>query len=148
MNETPMPIQIKEANKAVRSFFERAFAMRGLDDVRPQEGQMLHYIATHPGCSSMEITQARRCSKASVSESLGILVACGYIECAPSPEDRREKRLVITEKGKERECIASKIMEECEKQIMEGFSENERDNLRRYLTRVIENAERREDGRD
>lgn len=145
MSDTPIPILIKESLKAIRGSLEFAFQENGLDDLRPQDGHLLHYIADHPNCGATELQQLQCVSKSSVSFSLSLLAEKGFIEYLSSEEDRREKHIVITEKGILRNQKAKGVIADIERSFTRDMSQEEMENLRICLEKIIANAERRKE---
>lgn len=65
----------------------------------------------------------------------------GIIEARPDPEDRRYKRLFLTEKGGEMAEMVGEHIRENDRKLVQGMSPEEEDALRRLLCRVMENMQ-------
>ena len=139
------PLLLRETSKAMRAALDEEFQRSGLDDLRPQDGHLLHCIDLNPGCTSVGLAQLQCVSKSNISFSLNLLVEKGLIEFVCNEEDRREKRIILTEKGRQRQEAVSALFTRFEKRMMEGFFKEEEERLRSYLQRIINNAERRND---
>ena len=96
-------------------------------------------LYSRPGMSATGIQEALRLSKSTVSEALNHLVSLGLIEYVVNEENRREKKIVETEKGKRHQEQAWKVFSELEKEALEGLSEEELKTLRKTLNKMIEN---------
>ena len=142
--DSSVPRLIRESNKKIRALIEETFRENGLDDVRPQEGRMLWYIVEHPGLTSADICQCQCLAKSSVSESLAVLADKGLIEYSVNAENRREKIIVVTPLGALRQKKVNKVFDCISEKLTSGLSQREVEALKAGLSKIIENAERRD----
>ena len=143
MTSLATPILLRETSKTVRAALEQAFQEKGLDEIRPQDGHLLHCIDLNPGCTSVDLAALQCVSKSNISFSLNLLVEKGFIEFVSNEEDRREKRIILTEKGRRHQEAVGALFVDFEKEMLRGFTKAEEQSLRNYLKRIIDNAERR-----
>ncbi len=61
--------------------------------------RILYFIGRHPGCSVGELLKIMRVSKQYLHRPLRQLVEDGLVESRPDPEDKRVRRLRLTEAG-------------------------------------------------
>jgi len=61
--------------------------------------EYLLYIRMNPGVNQMELSRIRNAGKPGVTKALGILEKNGLITRRRDPEDRRNRRCFLTEKG-------------------------------------------------
>ena len=61
--------------------------------------RVLHFVNRHPGIRVADLLELLKITKQSLGRVLRKLVADGWIEQAPGPEDRRERRLSLTARG-------------------------------------------------
>lgn len=61
--------------------------------------RVLYFVGRNPGTTVSGLLRLLRITKQSLSRVLGQLVADGYIDQQPGNEDRRQRLLVLTEKG-------------------------------------------------
>lgn len=140
MQEAPLEILIQFAGKKTSQLAEERLAKAGLAKLHPPQGQILAILYSRPNMSASDIQETLRISKSTVSEALSGLVNLGLIEYVTSEEDRREKRIVETEKGKRHQEEAWKVFKQCEEDLKQGLSVEEVKILRKGLTTIIENA--------
>lgn len=140
MQEPPLEILIQFAAKKTSQMAEERLAKAGLAKLHPPQGQILAFLYSRPNMSAADIQDALRISKSTVSEALSGLVNLGLIEYVTSEEDRREKRIVETEKGKRHQEEAWKVFKRCEEDLRQGLSDEDVKTLRKALTKIIENA--------
>ena len=140
MQEPPLEILIQFAAKKTSQMAEERLAKAGLAKLHPPQGQILAFLYSRPNMSASDIQETLRISKSTVSEALSGLVSLGLIEYVTSEEDRREKRIVETEKGKRHQEEAWKVFKQCEQDIRQGLSDEEVEAFRRCLSTMIENT--------
>lgn len=102
---------------------------------------VLHYINRNNDrdVCQKDIEQMLELSHATVSGLITRLEAKGFIECVPGTSDRRYKRLCVTEKAR---CCDNRMhvsIEQTEKQLLDGFSEEDEAKLKEYLDRMLYN---------
>ncbi|MBQ3078036.1 MAG: MarR family transcriptional regulator [Clostridia bacterium] len=136
---------------------ERAHLLRGLHlkKTMPQHGlyfgqlPLLRYIARHDGCTGAEAAAALHVSTASVAVSTGRLQKAGLLLKQEDAQDRRIKRLHITEEGLRRATLCHRAFEELDRLAYEGLSPEEIATLSALLDRISANLARAlGDGRD
>ena len=142
--EIPTPILIKEASKKFHSAMEASFKDAGIDELRPLEGRILHYLVAHPGCSSGEICETLLLSKSSVSETLASLTEKGFTTYEVNNENRREKQIEVTPKGLAHQNKVDDIIQSLIERSFDGIDDEDIQRTRRALIRIIKNLERRE----
>ena len=140
MEEKPTLIYLKEAARAAHCFIGKTLQERGVDDLGPQAAHILFYLSKNKDASSGDLREAQGSSKASISEGLATLVDKGYIEYQSSERDRREKRIVLTEKGIEHQRRASEAIQSAITALLEGVPPEEEERLKTTLMHIIHNA--------
>ena len=63
----------------------------------------------------------------------------GLVTTTPSPDDRRNKILTLTEKGSEYNNIMKKLSKELQKKFYNGFSDEEIEEFGTFLKRIEQN---------
>ena len=111
-------------------------------DLTASQGRLMAYVA-HRGeqpTYARDVEQALRLTHPTVSGLLSRLEQKGFVELITDPNDRRSKRIVISEKGLAcHERMHETIMEN-ESRIVQGFTEEEKALLAQLLQRAIENV--------
>ena len=93
-----------------------------------------------PPCAR-DMETAYGLSHATVSGILSRLESKGFIEQTPDPHDRRVKRICLLEKGTACSESIRRHIEESEGIMAQGFSPEELEQFRAYLSRAISNLE-------
>ncbi len=140
MRDTPTTVLIQFAGKRLFQNLEDRFVREGLTKLHPPQGQILGLLYSRSDMSASDIQEALRISKSTVSGALSNLVELGLIEYVVSEEDRREKRIVETEKGKQYQEKAWGVLEAFRKEALKDIPEEQLETLRVVLEKVIENT--------
>ncbi len=93
------------------------------------------------GISQKEICEDINISKSTTSKMINKLVDEGYLRMEKDPDDRRVKRVYLTDKKYEIEDIVSEIESEVDDFLFKDFSQVDRERYIRYLHRIQENIE-------
>lgn len=123
-------------NRLHRMVLERQLNRTG---VYRSQHQLLLYIAHTPNASQKDIAKLHHVSTATVAVSLKKLEQGGYIKRVVDQKDNRFNQICITEKGMEIVDGSIRFFKQFEKQVFEGFSEEELAVLQEYLDRVSRN---------
>lgn len=109
-------------------------------DVTAAQGPILGYI-THrktPPCSR-DIEEEFHLSHPTVSGILNRLEKKGFLEFRTDPEDRRCKRIYLLEKGWQCDDLTRQTIRSTEKQMLQGFTQEEEALFAEFLQRAITN---------
>lgn len=107
-----------------------------------QQMKILHFLKKREGkteISQKDIQDYMKISHPTTVSILRLMQAKGFIKIATSDKDRRMKIVTLTG---QKEGFVKKVLigrEQMEKQLVNGLSERELDDLRRYLRRMYEN---------
>ncbi len=104
------------------------------------QGRIMGYIAhrSYAPCSR-DIEEEFHLSHPTVSGLLARLEKKGFIELRPDEKDRRCKRIYMLQKGRECTETMHRAIEENEERLVQGFSDEEKEQFRQFLTRAITN---------
>lgn len=109
-------------------------------DLTAAQGHVLGFI-THrktPPCAR-DIEEAFQLSHPTVSGILSRLEQKGFIETRPDELDRRCKRLYILQKGLEVDETMHQTIRLTEEQLVQGFTDEEKEQFTLLLQRAIDN---------
>lgn len=116
-----------------RTVLERQLNKTG---VYRSQHQFLMYIAENPNASQKEIAKMYRVTTATVAVSLKKLEQGGYISRAVDQQDNRCNQIRITEKGRAVVEASAGYFDQIDDAMFEGFSQEEMEQLQKYLNRV------------
>jgi len=94
------------------------------------------------GVSQDELAREHAVDKATAARAVASLEGAGYVLRRPDGDDRRIKRVVVTEKARRIEAELRQIRREWSEALTEGFTDDERDTLFDLLERMVANAAR------
>ena len=115
--------------------------MRQYDDPNLNNSyrHLLFHLAHQDGRTQLELARLTHLKPPTVSVSLAKLEAEGYVERVADPEDLRQTRVYLTEKGQEVDRRARIAIDEIESRVTECLSEAERAELLSLLVKLHDN---------
>lgn len=91
-----------------------------------------------PGMSVADIGRKVSSTRQAANEMLAGLERAGLIERRPHPRDRRVQQIFLTGPGRARLRAATPAVREVEDRLEAGFTKDERDLVRRWLSRMAD----------
>ena len=109
-------------------------------DLTPVQSRVVGYLAhrSEPPCAK-DVEEEFQLSHPTVSGILSRLEKKAFVEFRPDPADRRCKRIYVLEKGWEHIGQIRRIINENEDRIVDGFTEEEKQQFAAFLERAILN---------
>jgi DNA-binding MarR family transcriptional regulator len=135
--EMPMPALLAEARLAYVNAIRRAFAEAGFDDMPRAGARVIGRIAVG-GTNVNDVAAVYGVSKQAASQLVDSLVARGYVERAPDPEDRRRMVVALTERGFAAAGELRGAIERVDAVLASAFPEDELIRARRVLGTLVE----------
>ena len=139
--EKNLGLAISKTAKCIRHGMEAWIASHMGDELTTQQGRLLGYLYRHPEAGAADIQLSFGLSKSSVSELIKSLVSSGYLVYQKAEEDRRQRRIVLTAKGRAHEENAHRIIDQYENRLVSHLSLEEQATLERLMEIVKFNAE-------
>lgn len=93
------------------------------------------------GKTQTEICDMLYISKSTTSKIIQRLVEKDYLRKERDEEDRRVTRIFLTERREEIEELLKELDDKAENKMLEGFEDEEKEQLREYLERILCNLE-------
>ncbi len=123
-------------------FRSRADALAQSYDLTGTQMHLLHYIESHGGSvQQKEIVRFMRVSHPTVIGLLSRMEKKGFIRSEQDPQDHRNRIIHLTPMANEVTQNAFEDMKKSNEAARKGFSEEEYNQLVRYLIRVYENLQ-------
>jgi DNA-binding MarR family transcriptional regulator len=126
---------------AYRDFTGEADAALSAYGLGRAHHRVLHFVNRHPAIRVADLLELLKITKQSLSRVLRRLLADGWIEHAPGPEDRRERRLTLTAHG---QTLAAALAALQTKRIQKALSTLDHDDdagahghIRQFLLALI-----------
>jgi MarR family transcriptional regulator, temperature-dependent positive regulator of motility len=110
--------------------------------MRLRQFQALAKVRDHPGLSQQELAEAMLLDANAVVLLLNELEDLGYSVRRRDPEDRRRHILELTDAGRQAMVRAEKGRNSIEDEVLAGLSPEEKQTLRKLLTRVLDGLAR------
>ncbi|HEY8541876.1 MAG TPA: MarR family transcriptional regulator [Pseudothermotoga sp.] len=110
--------------------------------IHPGQPPMLMIIGKNEGITQNQIAEKLNLRPATVAIMLRRMEKAGLIERQQDANDRRLQRVFLTKKGKGSHKFLQEQMQEIEKIAMQGFSEDEKNQLKQFLDRMIVNLKK------
>lgn len=128
----------KVIGNAVDSDISRQVSKTGLTSAQMF---ILHFLSKQPENEifQKDLEQALELSHATVAGIISRLEAKGFLKLVPSEKDKRCKQIVATEKAMEVDEKTDAVINAAEAQLLTGFSDEEKTQLRSYLNRLLGN---------
>lgn len=128
---------LKEISRYGRVYRDKALAPLGLCS---RQGMYIREICASPGISQEQLTRIIRINKSNVARQVAAMEEEGYIERQCCGKDKRVMRLYPTQKAVDLLPQIMEVMECWEASLLEGLSQEEREQLSGTLSRVLANA--------
>jgi DNA-binding MarR family transcriptional regulator len=128
--------------RVIKLHRSRAHAV--LDQLGLYRGQnfVLEVLWEQEGLMQSELAERTLVQPATITTSLQRMEAAGLVERRPDPRDQRVIRVYLTEDGRALAEPVRAAWRQLEQRTFAGFTPEEREELRWYLDRIIENLER------
>jgi len=110
-------------------------ARRGFDDLRPAHSGVLRHIDA-AGSRVVDLADRAGMTKQSMAYLTEGLAALDYIQIIPDPDDRRAKRVLLTQRGRDAVATLTKLSLEAEAEIAEKIGRTRIEELRDDLRAV------------
>lgn len=111
-------------------------------DLTSAQGHAIGFLSRRAEAPcARDIEAAYGLSHATVSGILSRMESKGFIELRPDPSDRRVKRIYLQDKGTACSQSIAMHIRESERIMTEGFTDQELEQFRSYLSRAIRNLE-------
>jgi DNA-binding MarR family transcriptional regulator len=120
---------------AVIEEFRGELEQSEFNDVRLTHGCVFRYMKER-GLRLTEIAERGNMTKQSAGEVVDDLVARGYVERVPDPDDRRAKLVCLTARGEEAQTYGFYILAEIEKRWGERYGVERVADLRAILEEI------------
>lgn len=109
-------------------------------DLTSAQGHIIGYLthAKEPPCAR-DIEKFFGLSHPTVSGLLSRMEAKGFVEIRPDEKDKRVKRIFLLEKGMACSRQIQQCIEEIDRQMIHGFTEEEKELFQSLLRRAVDN---------
>lgn len=138
-NEMPVPLGslITAAGQRLSARLDRSLADAGFADLRASHAAVFMSVAAE-GSRVTELAERARMTKQAVGELIRYLVEHGYLATSPDPEDRRARRIQLTERGWAAIEVGQQVIADFDRWLEDMVGADSVRRLREVLTTIAE----------
>ncbi len=136
--ENFLPYQLAVLSNTVSTTVARAYDKRF--KVSIPEWRVIAVLGRFPGLSAVEVAERTLMDKVAVSRAVTKLIKTGRIDREFADADRRRSILNLSEDGKKLHDEIAQVALRFERDLVEGFSEEEMKNLTNIMERLMARA--------
>jgi len=135
--------ELRILSRNIANYFINYGNRKKIDKMTGSGGWIISYIAEnyYRDVFQCDLEKEFDITRSTASKNVDLLVENGFITREPVDYDARLKKLVLTEKAKEVFKIMRNDRATLEAQMLKGFSEEEKKQLRGFLRRLSSNLE-------
>ena len=127
--------------QAIVARIDEGLRARGFTDLRPAHFVIFQHIRPE-GARITQLAEQAQITKQSTGSLVDHMMACGYVERLPDPEDGRAKIVRLTERGWELDNAAREILSQIEQDWAEQVGDERMAQLKQTLKDLIALIER------
>lgn len=116
------------------------------DDLRPAHGNAMEQLELEDGLRLTDLAARAGITAQSMGELVDDLEVKGYLERRADPDDRRAKRIYLTDRGRNNARAAKRAIADVENDLVKLLGQQRYRHLRRALKQII--ADSRGDGQE
>lgn len=134
-------------HKLIRRNLNTRFAEHGLEELGGVQGPMIGYLYDNEDKQDVfqrDIEKWFNIRRSTATVTLQNMEQKGLIVRVPVPEDKRLKKIVLTEKAKKCHLQVKKQIEQFHKELEEGISPQEKEQFLAVMDRIKENLEKKQ----
>ena len=132
-------------NALAARIFASVVSGTDFDDLRPSHGNAMEQLELEDGLRLTDLATRAGITAQSMGELVDDLEAKSYLERRPDPDDRRAKRIYLTDRGRKNARVAKRATANVEDYLAELLGQQRYHLLRRSLEDIIV-AESGDDG--
>ena len=108
------------------------------DDLRPSHGNAMEQLELEDGLRLIDLAARAGITAQSMGELVDDLEVKGYLERRLDPDDRRAKRIYLTERGRKNTRVAKQATVDVENSLAELLGQQRYQQLRQTLRDIID----------
>ena len=139
--------ELRILSRNINNYFINYGNRKKIDKMTGSGGWIISYIAENYNRDifQRDLEKEFDITRSTASKNVDLLVENGFITREPVDYDARLKKLVLTEKAREVFKIMRSDRADLETQMLEGFSDDEKKQLRSFLKRIAANLDVKEE---
>lgn len=128
--------QLSHVHSLTADFLKKRLAENGFDDFASSHGNILFQLSINKSITMKELASKINRDKSTTTVLVRKLEKEELVKVLPSPDDRRNKILSLTEKGTEYNALMKKLSKELVTKFYHGFTEKEVEQFGEFLKRI------------
>ena len=139
--------ELRILSRNINNYFINYGNRKKIEKITGSGGWIISYIAENYNRDvfQRDLEKEFDITRSTASKNVDLLVENGFITREPVDYDARLKKLVLTEKAREVFKIMRSDRADLETQMLEGFSDDEKKQLRSFLKRIAANLDVKEE---
>jgi MarR family transcriptional regulator, temperature-dependent positive regulator of motility len=129
---------LAKASQAWNEALYEKFADRGFPEVRPSYGSILLPLFEEDGLRMGELARQAGLAKQTMTTMVRLLERDGLVRRVADPADRRAGLIYLTERGRDFQPVAEKVLDELEARTQEQLTKEQTIALKLALKGVID----------
>ena len=139
--ETKGGFLISRIKQAGGRKFDRLLAEANIDAFNGAQGRILYVLWQEDGISISKLSGQTSLANTTLTSMLDRMEQGELIRRVPSPTDRRQQLIFLTDKARSLQADYNRISEQMNGLYYQGFTPEEIRQFEGYLTRVLKNLE-------
>lgn len=143
MDNNKIHVELRSLSNHVHRFFHNCQGRKAMESVTGTNGWIIAYLADHcdEDVFQKDVEREFGITRSTASKVIDLMERKGLVERQRVPQDARLRKLVLTEKSRMLADSFFNDKEQLEKILMKGFSDEERNKLSEYISRMKQNLE-------
>lgn len=129
---------LAKASQRWNEQLHRRFSESGYPEVRPAYGSILLPLFEEDGLRMGELARRARLSKQTVTTLVRLMVREGLVTRQPDPDDGRAFVVHLTDRARDFQAVAARVLDELEARVAEQLTEAEMRRLAGALRKVMD----------
>lgn len=130
---------ISQIHSLTADYLISELSKKGLSNIASSHGNILFQLSKVESLSMGELSQKINRDKSTTTVLIRKLIKENLVTESINENDKRNKRISLTNKGKEYTSITSEISNSLLQKFYNGFTENEKQEFSNYLERIKNN---------
>lgn len=124
-------------NALAARIFLSVVSTSDFNDLRPSHGNAMEQLELEDGLRLTDLAVRAGITAQSMGELVDDLESKGYLERRPDPDDRRAKRIYLTERGRYNAVVAKQATVDVERGLIDLLGQQRYESLRTTLEDII-----------
>lgn len=123
----------------IRLFHLRSYTLFTQIGLHSGQPRVLFHLFKRDGCFQRELSRELMIKPATLTPILQRMEQLGLVERRADARDQRLSRVYLTARGREIRTGVMQVLQKREEELLQGFTPEERELLRRFLIRMRDN---------